>query len=88
MSLQSLWTLIAGHPAQALNAVALFLALAGSWLLLATRWREMRALAMLPAGRASRASPAPSERVNVFFFRFAGMSLFAALALSWFSTRF
>ena len=85
MSLQSLWSLIAGHPGQALNAVALFLALAASWLLVATRLRE--SLAALPAAQPALASTAPHARINQFFYRFAGVALMAALGLSWFSTR-
>ena len=37
-------------PSLLLNAVALFFALAGSWLLVATRLREQRALARLAGG--------------------------------------
>ncbi len=43
MSLQYLWNLFSTYPAQVLNGLALFFALAGGWLLLATRLREQRA---------------------------------------------
>jgi hypothetical protein len=39
MSNASLLSLIASHPAQALNAVALCVSLAGAWLVLATQLR-------------------------------------------------
>ena len=86
MSVQSLWSVIAGHPGQALNAVALFLALAGSWLLLATRLRESRAATLLAAERGTLVGEAPNARINLFFYRFSSFSLAAALALSWLST--
>ncbi len=87
MSVQSLWSFVAGHPGQALNAVALFLALAGSWLLLATRLRESRAATLLAAERGNLVEEAPSARINLFFYRFSSVSLAASVALSWFSTR-
>ena len=52
MSLQALYLSCLAHPAQALNSLALFFAIAGSWLLLATRMREQRAQARLSAAGA------------------------------------
>ncbi len=40
MSLQALWSVPLTYPAQILNALALLMALAGSWLLLATQRRR------------------------------------------------
>lgn len=79
-------------PALLLNALALFLALAGSWLLLATRLRERRALARL-AGEGQLTEEEAlmdeaTERVNRFFYRFAGGTLLTALLVSWTSTQF
>ncbi|MEE4462689.1 hypothetical protein HA520_05605 [Azotobacter chroococcum] len=79
-------------PSLLLNTVALFFALAGSWLLLATRLREQRALARL-AGEGELgeegawALEAATGRVNRFFYRFGAGTLLLALLLSWSSTR-
>lgn len=95
MSLEVLWSLGLAYPAQVVNGLALFLALAGSWLLLATRWRERRALArvlMESEGEALLEALAPSaadaalDRLNRFFYAFGLGSLGGGLALSWFST--
>jgi hypothetical protein len=90
MSLQQLWLMCQSYPSQVVNGLALFLALAGGWLLLATRLREQRAqarlllegeLATLELGGDGR-----SERLNRFFYAFGAVSLLAALLLSWLST--
>lgn len=79
-------------PSLLLNAVALFFALVGSWLLLATRLRELRALARL-AGEGeldeegSWAMEAATGRINRFFYLFGSGTLLLALLLSWSSTR-
>lgn len=91
MSLQVLWSLFLNHPAQALNALALFFAGAGSWLLLATRVREQRSLTRLASQGALELDAAslldePSLRLNRFFYRFAIGTLLLALLLSWYST--
>lgn len=91
MSLQVLWSLFLNHPAQALNALALFFAGAGSWLLLATRLREQRSLARLASQGALELDAdslpdEPSLRLNRFFYRFAIGTLLLALLLSWYST--
>jgi hypothetical protein len=94
MSLQMLWSLFLGHPAQWINGLALFFALAGAWLLLATRLREQRAVARLLAGAEIDEVPAldcvfdePTLRLNRFFYRFGCASLTLALVVSWASTR-
>jgi hypothetical protein len=93
MSLQALWSVFLAHPAQSLNTLALFFALAGSWLLLATRVREQRAVARLIAGGAVKdmaeevsVFDVPTQRLNRFFYRFGSASLALSLALSWGST--
>lgn len=95
MSLQMLWSLFVGQPAQALNGLALFFALACAWLLLATRLREQRAVARLLVNGDADAMPEqacvfdePTLRLNRFFYRFGYATLLLALALSWASTRF
>lgn len=94
MSLQALWSLFLAHPAQAVNALALFFASAGSWLLLATRVREQRAVARLAADgelneldEEASLLDEPTQRLNRFFYRFGGASLGAALLMSWVSTQ-
>lgn len=93
MSLELLWSLCLAYPAQVVNGLALFLALAGSWLLLATRWRTQRAaravllegehetLCMLAAPQAAKVG-----RLNRFFNAFAAACLGGGLGLSWLST--
>lgn len=78
---------MAAHPGQALNAVALFLALAGAWLLVATRVRELRLAGLSTELRLPFHLATASERVNLFFYRFGGAALVAGAMLSWFSTR-
>jgi hypothetical protein len=94
MSLQALWSLFLTHPAQVVNALALFFAVAGSWLLLATRLREQRAVAHLAADseleeidEETSLLDEPTQRINRFFYGFGGCTLGMALLLSWFSTR-
>jgi hypothetical protein len=94
MSLQALWSLFLAHPAQSANSLALFFAVAGAWLLLATRLREQRGQARLAAeseldgvtAQASLLSEA-TLRMNRFFNRFGYACLAIALAVSGISTR-
>lgn len=94
MSLQALWSLFQLHPAQVINVLALFFAASGSWLLLATRLREQRALARL-AGEGDMPEleqdaslfDEPTRRINQFFYLFGGSVLVLALMLSWYSTQ-
>ncbi|HLA29647.1 MAG TPA: hypothetical protein VJ047_01305 [Pseudomonas sp.] len=95
MSLQMLWSLFLEQPGQVLNGLALFFALAGAWLLLATRVREQRAVARLLVDGEAGAMPEPAclfdeptLRLNRFFYRFGYASLTLALAVSWSSTQF
>ncbi|MBM7060160.1 hypothetical protein JQX08_05515 [Pseudomonas sp. UL073] len=94
MSLQVLWTLVQTYPAQVVNGLALFFALAGSWLLLATRLRERRALARLAAETQLAELEADSLpldertlRINRFFVVFGWACLASALLVSWLSTQ-
>lgn len=91
MSLQVLWSLFLAHPAQLVNGLALFFAMAGAWLLLATRVREQRVVAHLAAGSKLGAEApeldGPTLRLNRFFYRFGYLCLALALAVSWASTR-
>lgn len=91
MSLQVLWSLLLTYPAQVLNGLALFFALAGAWLLLATRVREQRVAARLLAegelGEAEYGEDEATVRINRFFYAFGLATLMAALLLSWVSTQ-
>lgn len=94
MSLQVLWSLFLAYPAQLLNGLALFFALAGAWLLLATRMREQRVVARLLAqgeldelGSAEYPEDEPGLRINRFFYGFGLATLAAALLISWASTQ-
>ncbi len=93
MSLQALWSLFLAHPAQAVNGLALFFTAAGGWLLLATRVRELRAVARLVASgemeemdEETSMQDEATQRLNRFFYGFGGATLAGALLLSWFST--
>ncbi|WP_298183618.1 hypothetical protein [uncultured Pseudomonas sp.] len=94
MSLQTLWWLVESQPGQWLNGLALFFAMAGAWLLLATGLREQRKLARLLAGNGlndlapqAYAFDAPALRLNRFFYRFGYACQASALLLSWLSTQ-
>jgi hypothetical protein len=93
VSLQYLWNLFSTHPGQMLNSLALFFAVAGSWLLLATRLREQRAVGRLAANsqldeidEETSLLDEATQRINRFFYCFGGATLTAALLLSWAST--
>lgn len=91
MSLQALWNLVQAHPGRIVNDLALFFALAGAWLLLATRRRERLALARLASESEVQPIPLdsfqPTLRLNRFFYRFGFACMALALAVSWYSTR-
>ncbi|MCU1718836.1 hypothetical protein [Pseudomonas sp. 5P_3.1_Bac2] len=93
MSVQALGALIGGRYAiyaAWINALALFLAVAGSWLLVATRIRYSRAMARV-AAKGKQAGgygmDAATARINRFFTSFGAACLGLALAVSWFSTQ-
>jgi hypothetical protein len=94
MSLQALFSLALSHPAQSINALALFFAVAGSWLLIATHIRQRRAIAGLLADSevAENAElstlDASTMQLNRFFISFGYACLGIALLVSWFSTQF
>ena len=94
MSLQYFWSLFSSYPGQVVNGLALFFAVAGSWLLLATRLRELRVYARLAGeseleeiGEEASLLDEPTLRINRCFYLFGSATLSAALLLSWFSTR-
>jgi hypothetical protein len=92
MSLQALYAVFNAQPGRWLNLLALFFAVAGAWLLLATRYREQAWLGALPVGVDGKAMVAaldqPRERLNRFFYQFATTCLSGALLLSWSSTQY
>ncbi len=88
MSLQTLFSLALSHPAQSINALALFFAVAGSWLLIATHIRQRRAVSGLVADSAELAAlDISTQQLNRFFTSFGYACLGIALAVSWFSTQ-
>ncbi|MDO8696045.1 MAG: hypothetical protein Q7J74_02925 [Pseudomonas sp.] len=91
MSLQALYALFNAQPARCLNLLALFLACAGAWLLLATRRREQAAVGSLAMGGEGNAMAAlagePTQRLNRFFYQFGFACMIGALLLSWGSTQ-
>ncbi|OEC33804.1 hypothetical protein SAMN05216600_107203 [Pseudomonas cuatrocienegasensis] len=94
MTLQLLWTVVLASPARSLNGLALFFALSGSWLLLATRIREQRLRERVPVLANPQlswsdvaAADVATLRINRFFYRFASICLSGALLLSWLSTQ-
>ncbi|MDP3846691.1 MAG: hypothetical protein Q8R10_09740 [Pseudomonas sp.] len=91
MSLQALYALFNAQPARCLNLLALFLACAGAWLLLATRQREQAvggSLAMSGDGNAMAApTDEPTQRLNRFFYQFGFACMAIALLLSWGSSQ-
>jgi len=87
MSLQALWSVPLAYPAQVLNSLALLMALAGSWLLLATRRRRHQFKLRLIQGNFTEALMlAARHKVDSFFTRFGALSLALAVTLSWLST--
>ena len=88
MSLQTLFSLALSHPAQSINALALFFAVAGSWLLIATYIRQRRAVSGLVTDSAELAAlDVSTQQLNRFFTGFGYACLGIALAVSWFSTQ-
>lgn len=91
MSLQTLYALFNAQPARWLNLLAVFLACAGAWLLLATRQREQAAASAMAIGSDGNAMAAPldepTQRLNRFFYQFGYGCLAVALLLSWGSTQ-
>ncbi|GAC1032547.1 hypothetical protein thsps21_33750 [Pseudomonas sp. No.21] len=94
MSLQDLWSAYLVHPHQVVNALALFFALVGAWLLVATRLREQRVAGRLAADSeledVAQPTLMPDEstlRLNRFFYAFGYFSLAVALGVSWASTQ-
>ncbi|HLV17661.1 MAG TPA: hypothetical protein VKY70_09355 [Pseudomonas sp.] len=87
MSLQALSSIPLNHPSQILNALALLIALAGSWLLLANQRRRQQFKLRLTQGNFQEALMlAARHKVDGFFTRFGAFSLALAVVLSWLST--
>lgn len=90
MSLQALYALFNAQPARCLNLLALFLACAGAWLLLATRQREQAAVGSFAVGGGNVVTARqeePTQRLNRFFYLFGLSSMVGALLLSWGSSQ-
>ena len=88
---QAIWMYCLDNPARAINALALFYALAGGWLCAATQLRVARASAQLATNADTELTtdvPEASRRVNRMFYSVGGAFLALALLLSLVSTRF
>jgi hypothetical protein len=91
MSLQALYAVFNAQPGRWLNLLALFFAVAGAWLLLATRYRQQAAvgaLAFNAENNAVSAADNATQRLDRFFYQFGCLCLASALLLSWSSTQF
>lgn len=92
-ALQAAWMYYLTDPAMLLNGLALFYALAGSWLWIATQLRTARAQVRLatspsaPDGATSTLSDA-TLRINRLFYTVGGACLGLALLLSLLGNRF
>ncbi|MBP8184950.1 MAG: hypothetical protein KAX95_03625 [Pseudomonas sp.] len=91
MSLHALYALFSAQPGRWLNCLALFFAVVGAWLLLATRYRQQAAggaLAFNAQSNAVSVADEATQRLNKFFYQFGYTCLASALLLSWNSTQF
>ncbi|WP_022961266.1 hypothetical protein [Halopseudomonas pelagia] len=87
--LQAAWMFYLHHSALVINALGLFYALSGSWLLIATQIRVSRSISQLATSpTATEEEPAPaSQRINRLFNRVGAICLGAGLLLSLISTQ-
>lgn len=91
-ALQSAWIYYLNHPAFVLNALALFYAVSGAWLVFATQYRSRRANFAVSAANHAGAVPAQeldpaTLRINRLFYAVASVCLGLALILSLISTQ-
>lgn len=89
--LQAAWMYYLAHPALVINGLALFFAVSGSWLWIATQLRgALRAQRVATAPQGSTAAPADQAtlRSNRLFYRVGGVALALGLLLSLISTQF
>lgn len=89
-ALQAAWMHYLSNPSLVLNGLALFYALAGSWLWIATQLRSSRAqvrMATSPASVETLSSTA-TQWVNRLFYAVGGACLGLALLLSLLANRF
>ena len=81
---QAAWIYYLNNSALVLNGLALFYALSGSWLILATQLRTARALRLLssPGAVLATSLPLTTQRSNRLFLLVGGLCLALALGLS------
>ncbi len=89
-ALQAAWMYYLTNPAMVLNGLALFYALTGSWLWIATQLRSSRAQVRLATAPSSvEAMPsAAGARINRVFYTVGGLCLALAVGLSLLGNRF
>lgn len=87
--LQAAWMFYLHNPALVINALGLFYALSGSWLLIATQIRNSRSISQLATSPATNSDvPSPATlRINRLFNRVGAVCLGAGLLLSLLSTQ-
>ncbi len=90
-ALQSAWIYYLNHPALVINALALFYALSGAWLIFATQYRSRRTIfAVSPASNVGTPpmpeTDAATQRINRMFYAVATACLGLAMLLSLIST--
>ncbi len=87
---QAAWMYYLSHPALVLNGLALFYAVCGSWLWIATQVRSARAnarLATSPVSAGDMGLDNASVRVNRMFYAVGTVCLVLAVVLSLISTQ-
>ena len=89
--LQAAWMYYLAHPALVINGLALFFAVNGSWLWIATQLRGAlyaQRIATTPQLTAPNTDDHATQRCNRLFYSVGGACLALALILSLISTQF
>lgn len=89
--LQAAWIYYLAHPALVINGLALFFAVNGSWLWIATQLRGVlnaQRIATAPQSATLNADDQATQRSNRLFYSVGGLCLALALLLSLISTQF
>ena len=79
---QAAWVMYMNNSALVLNSLALFYALCGGWLIIATQLRAARAVRLLSSPSGVMEEAASAQRGNRLFMRVGGLCLGLALLLS------
>tara|TARA_R110002126_G_scaffold226025_3_gene370778 strand:- start:144 stop:422 length:279 start_codon:yes stop_codon:yes gene_type:complete len=88
--LQAAWMYYLANPALVINSLALFFAVNGSWLWIATQLRGVlnaQRIATAPQGAELSTDDQATQRSNRLFYRVGAVALTLALLLSLISTQ-